>query len=252
MADSTTPTAQSSAALNGVSSATLQGLANKSAAANTNVAQGYDQFLTLLTTQLKNQDPLDPMDSSQFTDQLVQFSQVEQAIISNQKMDALLQVQNNSLLSNSLQYIGKDIYYKGDSVYMNGSSVRVGYTLDSAPTVGATMRFEDANGATVRTYGLGTDTTSNIVWDGKDDNGNTVAAGVYKVVVDALDSSNNPITSYTGVPAHVLGVETSGGAVKLSLDGDRQMNAVDVLSVTVPGSGDTTDGVDNTGSSTTT
>jgi len=225
----------------------LSSLANKSSTANANVAQGYDQFLTLLTTQLQNQDPLDPMDSSEFTNQLVQFSQVEQAIISNQKMDAMLQVQNNSLLSNSLNYIGKDIYYKGDSVYEQGNSMRVGYTMEKVPSGGAYLRFEDSSGVTVKKFTLDPSiTTSSVVWDGKNDDGNAVPKGVYKVVVDGLDSDGQAITSYTGVPARVLGVETADGSVKLSLDGDRQMNAVDVLSITVPGSGDTDDGVDDT------
>ncbi|HEY8964152.1 MAG TPA: flagellar hook assembly protein FlgD [Alphaproteobacteria bacterium] len=228
-----------------ISSAALSGLADKSNASATKVAEGYNQFLQLLTTQLQHQDPLDPMDSTEFTNQLVQFSQVEQSIIGNQKMDALLAMQNGSLLSASLQYIGKDVYFKGDSVYLNENKdpIRIGYTISDLPVGDAKLRIVDGNGVTVRTFSLDKNvTTSHVVWDGKDDEGNAligedgqpITDGVFQVKIDALDANNEALEAYTGVPAHVVGVETVNGTVMLSLDGDRQIAATDVLSVSAP------------------
>lgn len=228
-----------------ISSAALSGLVDKSSASAASVAQGYNQFLQLLTTQLQHQDPLDPMDSTEFTNQLVQFSQVEQSIISNQKMDALLAMQSGSLLSASLQYIGKDVYYKGDTVYLNEAHdpIRIGYTMEDLPSNTAKMRIVDGNGVTVRTFALDKNvTTSHVVWDGKDDegnvilddDGNAIKDGVFSVKIDALDSNNEVIKAYTGVPGQVLGVETANGMVMLSLSGDRQIPATDILSVSAP------------------
>jgi len=243
-----------------ISSAALSGLADKSNASATKVAEGYNQFLQLLTTQLQHQDPLDPMDSTEFTNQLVQFSQVEQSIISNQKMDALLAMQSGSLLSASLQYIDKNVYFKGDSIYLNEAKdpIRIGYTMNDVPAGGAKMRIVDANGVTVRTITLDRNiTTSHVVWDGKDDEGNALLGddgqplkeGVFTVKIDALDVNNEAITAFTGVPARVLGVETANGQVMLSLDGDRQIAATDILSVSAPenpagGTEDTNTGTD--------
>ncbi len=81
---------------------TTTGLADKAAKTNQSglkLADDMQQFLTLLTTQLQNQDPLSPMDSTEFTNQLVQFSQVEQQITSNQKLDSLLALQLASISS---------------------------------------------------------------------------------------------------------------------------------------------------------
>ena len=228
-----------------ISSAALSGLAEKSNTSAGKVAEGYNQFLQLLTTQLQHQDPLDPMDSTEFTNQLVQFSQVEQSIISNQKMDALLAMQSGSLLSASLQYIDKNVYFKGDSIYLNENKdpIRIGYTMDDLPTGGAKMRIIDSSGVTVRTIALDKNvTTSHVVWDGKDDEGNPILGndsqpikeGVFTVKIDALDANNEAVTAYTGVPAKVLGVETANGQVMLSLDGDRQIAATDILSVSAP------------------
>lgn len=228
-----------------ISSASLESLAKKSTDSAGKVAEGYNQFLQLLTTQLQHQDPLDPMDSTEFTNQLVQFSQVEQTIIGNQKMDALLAMQTGSLLSASLQYIGKDVYFKGDSIYLNDQKdpIRIGYTMDDLPTTEAKLRIVDANGVTVRTFALDkTTTTGHVVWDGKDDEGNALLGedgqplsdGLFTVKVDALNASNEAITTYTGVPARVMGVETANGTVMLSLDGDRQIAATNILSVSAP------------------
>lgn len=221
-----------------ISSAALNSLTDKSKAAETKAAQGYDQFLKLLTTQLQYQDPLDPMDSSEFTNQLVQFSQVEQAIISNQKQDALIALQATGQVGTAIGYIGKSIYYQGSNVYFDPtnttSKMRIGYTMDSIPKT-ATMRILDADKNVIRAMPLPTGTsTGNMVWDGKDDQGNVVKAGVYTVQIDALSDTGKAVKGYTGVPATVLGVEQINGDIYLTLDGDRQVMASKILSVTTP------------------
>jgi len=97
------------------------------------LADDFTQFLNLLTTQLQNQDPLNPMDSSEFTNQLVQFSQVEQQINTNKKMDSLVQLQLANFFGSSLGYVGLDIHYVSSEFNFDGANpVEISYALDAA------------------------------------------------------------------------------------------------------------------------
>lgn len=223
-----------------ITSGALDRLASNTGTSTDKVAQTYSDFLRLLTTQLQHQDPLDPTDTNEFTNQLVQFSQVEQQISSNQKFDVMLQLQNNSLATASIGYIGKDVFYRGDTVANEGDALKVGYTMDASPA-SAKLRIVDEDKVTVRTFELPAGTsTGNIEWDGKDDNGVATEHGVYSIQIDALDADGKSITTYAGVPARVVGVETIDGTVYLALNGDRQVRAIDVLSVSMPATTPTT------------
>lgn len=219
-----------------ISSAALEGLAGKTTAATTKAGETYNQFLQLLTTQLQNQDPLDPMESAEFTNQLVQFSQVEQAILSNEKLDTLLTQTNANQMGQSLSYIGKSVYYNGDTVYYEGDKLRVGYAIDG-DSKSATMRILDADGQTIRTMEIKAGNTSgSLEWDGKDDFGQEVAKDkIYKVRVDALSKTDEPIETFTGVPANVTGVETLDGVLYLALNGERRIEASQALSISEKG-----------------
>lgn len=218
-----------------ISSTTLSSLASSTADAKQKAADTYNQFLILLTTQLQNQDPLDPMQSQEFTNQLVQFSQVEQAILGNEKLDNMLTQWNNNQIGQSLGYIGKDVYYKGEEIYHEGGDVKLGYAIEG-DSKQAKMRIVDENNQVVRTLSLPAGTTSgNITWDGKDEF--DVAAPLnkkYTIRIDALNAANEPLKSYSGVPAHVEGVETLNGVLYLALNGDRRVDATSVLSISEP------------------
>lgn len=215
-----------------VSTTSLASLATSTTDAKKKAADTYNQFLQLLTTQLQNQDPLDPMQSEEFTNQLVQFSQVEQAIIGNEKLDTLLTQVSNNQLGQSLSYIGKDVYYKGTSIYNEGQPMKVGYAIEGEPK-SASLRIIDKNGQVVRTLSLPQGSASgNITWDGKDEFGVAAAANQnYTVRVDALSAEDKSLKTYTGVPAHVEGVETLEGVLYLALNGDRRIDASTVLSI---------------------
>lgn len=219
-----------------ISAAALDSLAGKTSAATTKAAETYNQFLLLLTTQLQNQDPLDPMESAEFTNQLVQFSQVEQAILGNEKLDTLLSQTNANQMGQSLGYIGKSVYYKGDTVYYDGDTLRIGYAIDGDSKTAA-MRILDEDGQTIRTMEITPGNTSgSLEWDGKDDFGQEVSKDkVYSVRVDALSKTDEPIDTYTGVPADVTGVETLDGVLFLALNGERRIEAATVLSISERG-----------------
>lgn len=232
-----------------ISNATLDSLTGKTDNATKKAGDTYNQFLILLTTQLQNQDPLDPMESAEFTNQLVQFSQVEQGILTNEKLDSLLSQASSNQISQSLSYIGKSVYYKGDNVYYTGDDMQIGYAIDGK-SKSAKMRIMDADGQIVRTMEIQADNTSgSLVWDGKDDFGQAVNKNkVYTVRIDALDMDDKAISTYSGVPAHIEGVETLDGVLYLALDGGRRIPASNALSVSEKGTVlANTDNTGNTG-----
>ena len=226
-----------------ISSTTLSSLTGKTTDATKKASETYTQFLTMLTTQLQNQDPLDPTDSNEFTNQLVQFSQVEQQILGNEKLDALLTQNSNNQIGQSLSYIGKDIYYKGDSAYFDGTkSLKFGYAIDGEAEISA-LHIYDSNEQLVKTLTDPAGTTSgSVTWDGTDNDGNTLAAGTYTLVLDALDADGAAVDTYTGVPGHVDGVETVDGVLYLALTGDTRVDATSVLSISDPDTTTTTTG----------
>ncbi len=173
------------------------------------LSQDFDQFLRLLTTQLQNQDPLSPMDSTEFTNQLVQFSQVEQQIKTNDQMESLLAFQTLNLTAVGLSFIGKNVEVSDDEFYMNGNSgASMSYNMPEGAAKG-TVAITDADGRTVykADADLGAGKKS-FTWDGKDENGIAVPAGTYTLKVSALDAQNNSLNLTTFVPGFVEGIES--------------------------------------------
>lgn len=181
------------------------------------LAKDLNTFLTLLTSQLKNQDPLSPMDSTQFTQQLVQFAQVEQQIAQNEKLDKILTANNNSLSAMGVNYIGKYIEAESTSVPLQDGQARFAYGVASnANTVG--ILIKDATGKVVR--GIDGDPSAGVHefrWDGTDDNGNKLSDGTYSLAVTAI-GDNGSIETYTTAFGKVTGVTNKNGEVNLIMD----------------------------------
>ena len=109
------------------------------------LANDFSQFLTLLTTQLQNQDPLDPLDSREFTDQLVQFSQVEQSINTNSKLDDLISLQLSNSTTSALDYVGLDVSYVSAEVSLEqGENTTIRYSLDRPASVSQINIFDES------------------------------------------------------------------------------------------------------------
>lgn len=193
----------------------------------------YTTFLKLLTTQLQNQDPTSPMDSAQFTQQLVQYSQVEQQIKSNEKLDKLIAAQNSAGVGGSLGYLGKTIEMDGAYFSNDGTSGgSFNYTLSDVAT-NVTVKIYDASGTLVRTAtgASGTLGKHTISWDGKNDDGKQLAAGVYGVSVTATNSKGTAVTTKVSTNGKVDGVEKdSTGAVVLDV-GKLQVSVDKILGI---------------------
>ncbi len=208
----TTPAATTaSTSSNGYSAASSQQALN----------QNYQTFLKLLTTQLQNQDPLDPQDSSQFTNQLVEFSQVEQQIDTNSTLDTMLTNQETSMTTQATNYIGRSVAGTGDTFTFDGSdSVPLGYTLASA-AASSTVTITNSSGAVVYSQNGATSAGNNaFTWNGQDSSGNDLPAGTYMLSVSADDSGGNQIDTTTVVPGTVTSVTASGGSTYLTVGGN--------------------------------
>lgn len=225
-----------------VSDVTLTGVANnaqKTGSQGIKLAQDFTQFLTLLTTQLQNQDPLNPMDSNEFTNQLVQFSQVEQAINTNQKLDDLVSLNLGSVSSVALGYVGLDIMYQsGDMSFDGATPVKIAYALEKDAST-ANVNVYDEDGKLVYSHQIPRTAGKNeISWDGSLTGGGTAPEGTYKVTIAALDGDGKAISTSTAVSGHVKGIESQNGIVYL-LVGERAVPLGQVINATVPQSAQT-------------
>jgi flagellar basal-body rod modification protein FlgD len=156
-----------------------QGSANK---ADSTIAGDFDTFLQLLTTQLQNQNPLEPLDTNQFTEQLVQFSSVEQEIKSNKNLEQLIALSGANAFTGVVSYIGKEVTAEGATTNLSGGQATWSFNLTKdAPSTTLTIR--DATGSIVKTESVdGKFGTNAFAWDGRSDAGNTVPEGLYSLL----------------------------------------------------------------------
>lgn len=201
-------------------------------------SNNFDNFLTLLTKQLQYQDPMSPLDTNQFTQQLVEFTSVEQQIETNQKLDSLLGVQSDNQAMAALSFLNNVIEAQSDQVMLQDGSAQMSYDLSSDAET-ATLVIKDADGQTVRTIPL-SDTktgTHDLTWDGKDQNGNQLDDGVYDISVQAVDDKNVQLAVTTGTRGKVDAVQRIDGEFHLSI-GDLDVPLSKVGSVRSPTASD--------------
>jgi flagellar basal-body rod modification protein FlgD len=193
---------------------------SNTAGASKSLNETYDNFLLMLTTQLKNQDPLNPMDSKEFTSQLIQMSAAEQSIAQTARIEDMMKLMQASTINTALNYIGLSVDYLGDTFGYNGKTPsEMSYVLpqDSANTQ---ITILNADGTAVySTTGEKSAGVHKFIWDGKDNGGNPQKPGYYTIQVGAQTADNKVIQTATVVPGTVQGVETDNGQVYLVIDG---------------------------------
>jgi flagellar basal-body rod modification protein FlgD len=173
-------------------------------------SQDFDDFLNLLMTQLQNQDPTQPMDTNEFTQQVVQLSTVEQAINTNTNLEKLINTTNNTQNSNIVAWTGKMVEVQGNNVVLGEQGTQFAYELANEVEQVA-IRIERADGTLVftseGTKNIGRNT---VTWDGKDNNGNAMQPGeVYRVQVTSKNSDGQFENVKTLVGGRVDGVNMS-------------------------------------------
>ncbi len=197
----------------------------------TTLSSDFDDFLTLLTTQLQNQDPLDPTDSEEFTNQLVQFSQLEQQIQTNSTLDSLRILDEASVINSAVSFIDKSIQYEGSRFSYDGEGeLDFGYyLLETANSTQISILDEDGN-TVFSTDGEITEGEHSFTWDGLDNDGNPIEAGTYDFLVGAENSEGRSIPTSALVPGRVDGVEILNGTVFLNIN-DLLVGIDSVLSI---------------------
>ncbi len=190
---------------------------------------GLDDFLTLLVAQLQNQDPLNPTDSTEFTAQLTQYSQLEQSINMNNNMEELLDIQRSSDRLSALSLIDKQVLVQGSSFELGEGATEIGYKVDGEVTDLA-ITIRDQGGRTVATlYPAELDPGNHfITWDGLDANGDPLPPGTYEIAIDALGSGPDGASPVVPlVYTDVTGVDMSGSeALLLTRSGEFNLSAV--------------------------
>jgi flagellar basal-body rod modification protein FlgD len=208
------PAAASTAAQSAAGSST-----SSPALGRARLAENFDTFLSLLTTQLKNQDPLSPMDSNAFTQQIVQMTGVEQQLLTNDLLQKLVGNTSGGL-STAVSLIGKQVRAVTDETGLANGQAKWVYKLDGAA---ANVKLEvlDSTGKVVATKASGAAAAGDntFTWDGKDVTGRQLPdGGTYKLRVTALDPAGAAVTSTTFVEGVVTGVEQVDGKSLLTIN----------------------------------
>lgn len=193
----------------------------------------FDTYLKLLSAQLSNQDPTQPMDASKFTEQLVQYAGIEQQIGTNDKLDSILKTINSNGITPLLSYVGQYIEApaKGSLVVQNGTS-KLAYTLPSEAT-SVKIYVKDSAGKNVATMdGLTTKGLNRVVWDGSLDSGKKATDGTYSFSLVAKNSKGETmeVTDIRNI-GQVTGIETGSDGTTMLKVGSLEVSDSTVLSV---------------------
>ena len=209
--DATMPTTVISA------TATATDKTTPSATSAAGLADNFQTFLTLLTTQLQNQNPLDPLDTNQFTQQLVQFAGVEQQLKSNDQLKALIAIEKSAQATQALIYVGHTVAVDGSSQQFDRTAT---WNLKAPKDSTAAITITNATGQTVYTgnYSLGQGNAS-FVWDGKGNDGTQWPAGTYKLTATAKDSAGKDVAIATEIQGIVDSVDLTATPALLSIGG---------------------------------
>lgn len=188
-----------------------------SSVANDTLANNFTTFLQLLTTQLKNQNPLDPLDTNQFTQQLVQFAQVEQQMKSNSQLETLVSLQQATQATQALGYVGQTVAIDGQTSKLTSSGA--GWSFNSSKPATATINILNSAGATVfsGTYSLNSG-IQNFVWDGRNNSGVKQPDGDYTLSISAKDASGQFVAVSTEIQGVVDSVDMTKTPPVLSVN----------------------------------
>jgi flagellar basal-body rod modification protein FlgD len=184
----------------------------------TEIASNFTTFLKLLTTQLQNQDPLSPMDTNQFTQQLVQFAGVEQQMKSNDSLSTLVSLQQSAQTTSALALVGATVVVNGSTAQLaNGQAT---WTLNSTQPATATITIADSTGRTAYT-GTGTvnSGSQNFVWNGQGNDGTIWPAGNYTLTATGASASGQSTAISTQIQAPVDSVDLTQTPPVLSVNG---------------------------------
>lgn len=207
-----------------INAATATATANSTGTSSTGstdqmVASNFTTFLQLLTTQLQNQNPLDPLDTNQFTQQLVQFAQVEQQMKSNDQLASLLALEKSAQQTTAMAYVGHTVVVDGSTTELTSNGAT--WSFNAPKTATATVTIKDAaTGQTAYTGTFGVNAgDQKFTWDGKGTDGKQWPAGNYTMSVTAVDASQQAVNISTEIQAVVTSVDMTQDPPTLTIAG---------------------------------
>jgi len=178
-----------------------------------------DDFMKMFIAELQYQDPLKPQDTAAMLDQIAQLTQVEQSYNSTTALNNLLAAQNNSTAMSAVSLIGGTVTATGNQASFDGSNSSAMQYAMSVATDSATLKITDAAGKTVRSVDLGAQSAGTTIyqWDGKDGQGNLLAAGAYSFAITGIDAAGVTQTATTYTTGIVSGVDLKTGSAILKI-----------------------------------
>lgn len=194
------------------------------------LANDFDDFLTLLTTQLQHQDPLDPMDSGEFTQQLVAFAGVEQQIQNNQNLEQLIALSQLNNIGNIAGYLGNDALIEAPFGDHTTDGIKWQYSNSQEADDLKLQVLTQDNTLVYETSGNKNSGLHDFDWDGKDKDGNLVAPGNYQLKIVAKDADGNALTSGIAVQETITAVNTTTTIPQFTI-GPNTVPQSDILSL---------------------
>jgi flagellar basal-body rod modification protein FlgD len=190
-----------------------------SALASSQIAGNFQSFLTLLTTQLQNQNPLDPLDTNQFTQQLVEFAGVQQQLNTNDSLATLVSLQQTAQSTQALGFVGQTAVVNGSTAALDNGTATWNLSVPTSSTV--SVSIANSTGQTVFTgnYSVAAGSNQPFTWNGQSNDGTQWPAGNYTMTASAVDASNNPVAVTTQIQGVVNSVDLTKNPPLLSIGG---------------------------------
>jgi flagellar basal-body rod modification protein FlgD len=181
------------------------------------LGSNFNDFLSLLTTQLQNQDPTSPMDTNEFTSELVQFTGVQQQVATNSSLTQLIALQQTSQVLQSSDLVGKPVTVSSNELSLQNSNAEVTFQGTAGQQIGIAV-VNSAGTPIIDATGTATAGTNVWTWNGLDNNGNQVPDGAYRVAVETLASNGGtPVAVPYDVIGNVTGVSSNGTTSQLAI-----------------------------------
>ena len=197
------------------SSSATSGSQSCSSALNS-LSSNFGDFLSLLMTQLQNQDPTSPLDTNEFTTELVQFSSVEQQINTNSSLTQLIQLTQAGEMMQASSMTGKQVTVSSDHVPLQNGKGTIQFTAPSNEMVDIAIYSDSGSKLreTVLQANKGTNTWS---WDGKDSSGHSLPDGSYKVAVAGANADGTTSALTFSVVGTATGVQNQSSGIQLQM-----------------------------------
>jgi flagellar basal-body rod modification protein FlgD len=219
-ASSASPIVSGTTALPASSSSNASSASAANALASQQIAGNFQSFLTLLTTQLQNQNPLDPLDTNQFTQQLVEFAGVQQQLNTNDSLATLVSLQQTAQSTQALGFVGKTAVVNGSTAALSsGGTATWELSVPSASNVNVTIAGSNGQTVFTGTYSVAAGNNQPFTWNGQGNDGTQWPAGNYTMTATATDSANNSVAVTTQIQGVVTSVDLTQTPPLLTIGG---------------------------------